>query len=112
MALCDFVVAVKQCQIIVGLLYVSPQTSYTGDEFSLFSGIASVTSQSLLIKWMLDLRAEEPMEHLCFESSKVSRNMFATVTDDYGEQHYVTPALLASTVNKVKAQCTGLPSSS
>ena len=110
-ALCDFVAAVKQCKIVVGLLYVSLETHYIGDEFSLFSSIASITSQSILMKWMPNLSSEEPFEHLCFESSKVSRNMFATVMDKYGEQHYVTLALLASTVDKAKTQCTGPPSS-
>ena len=79
-ALCDLVAAIKQCEIVVGLLYVSPETRYIGDEFSLFSSIGIVASQSILMKWMLDLSCEEPMEHLCFESSKVSRNMFAIVT--------------------------------
>ena len=101
-ALYDFVAVVKHCQIVVGLLYVSPETCYTGDEFSLFSSIGIVTSQSILMKWMSDLSCEEPMEHLHFESSKVSRNMFAIVTDDYGEQHYVTPTLLASTIDRTK----------
>ena len=109
-ALYEFVATVKQCEILVGLLYVSPETRYTSDEFSLFSSIASVTSQSILMKWMPDLSSEEPVEHLCFESIKVSKNMFATVTDEYREQHYVTPALLASTVDKAKTQCTSPPS--
>ena len=109
-ALYDFVAAVKQCEILVGLLYVSPKTQYTGDEFSLFSSIANVTSQSILMKWMFDLSSEEPMEHLCFESSKVLRNIFAIVTDEYGEQHYVTLVLLASAVDRAKTQCTRPPS--
>ena len=110
-ALCNFVTTVKQCEILVGLLYVSPETRYSGDEFSLFSSIASVTSQSILMKWMPDLSSDELVEHLCFESNKVSRIMFATVTDKYREQQYVTPVLLACAVNKAKTQCTG-PSSS
>ena len=90
---------------------MSLETRYSGDEFSLFSSIASVTSQSILMKWMPDLSSDEPVEHLCFESSKVSRNMFATVTDEYGEQQYLMPVLLASAVDRAKTQCTG-PSSS
>ena len=57
-ALSDFVAIVKQCHIVVGLLYVSPETRYTGDEFSLFSSIGSVTFQSILLKWMHDLSSE------------------------------------------------------
>ena len=66
-----------------------------------------MTSQSVLMKWMPDLSASEPIEHLCFDSSKVSRNMFATVYDNNGEQEYVTAALLAAAVEKVKRECTG-----
>ena len=85
-----------------------PDTRYSGDEFLMFSRIASVTSQSVLMKWMPDLSASEPIEHLCFDSSKVSRNMFATVHDNIGKQEYVTAALLTAVVDKVKRECTGL----
>ena len=105
-SICDFVATVKQCQIIVEMLYVCPDTRYSGDEFSVFSGIASVTSQSMLMKWMPDLSASEPIEHLCFDSSKVSRNMFATVHVNNGDQEYVTAMLLAAAVDKVKRECT------
>ena len=60
------------------------------------------------MKWMLDLSAEERVEYLCFDSNKVSRNMFATVKNDYSEQEYVTPTLLASTVERIKALCTSI----
>ena len=107
-ALCDFVVAMKQCQIILGLLYVSPNTCYSDDKFSVFSRFATVPSQSVLMKWMPDLSAEEPIEYLCFDLSKVSHNVFATVSSNCGEQEYVTPMLLASAMENVKTQCTGI----
>ena len=60
------------------------------------------------MKWMRDLSAKEPIEHLCFDSSKVTCNMFATTNDKVGKQHYVMLALLESMVDKVKSDCTGL----
>ena len=60
------------------------------------------------MKRMLDLSAFEPIEHLYFDSSKVLRNMFATVHDNNSEQEYITAALLAAVVDKVKTECTGL----
>ena len=63
-AICDFVATVKQCQIIVEMLYVCPDTRYSGDEFLVFSRIASVTSLAVFMKWMPDLNASEPIEHL------------------------------------------------
>ena len=55
---------------------------------------------------MLDLSAENPIEHLFFNLTKVSYNIFATMSDEYGKQH-VTPTLLAAIVEKVKLECTG-----
>ena len=95
-----------------GPLHASLEIRYNGDEFSMLSGIAIMTSQFVLMKWMADLSAEEPVEHLCYESNKVSSNMYATVSDKYGKQHYVTVALLAFVVEKVKLECTCLVNSS
>ena len=81
-------------------------TRYSGDEFLVFSGIASVTSQLVLMKWMPDLSASEPIEHLCFDSSKVSGNMFATIGDNNDEQEYIIATLFAVAVDKVK-ECIG-----
>ena len=43
-ALYDFVATMKQCKIVLGLLYLSSETCYSGDEFSVFSRLATVTS--------------------------------------------------------------------
>ena len=55
---------------------------------------------------MLDLSAEEPIKHLCFDSSQVSRNMFATIVNQDNELQYMTATVLAVVVEKVKSECT------
>ena len=72
MTVCDFVAAIKQCQIVVSLLYVSLETCYNGDRFSLFFNIATITSQFVLMRWMPDLSAKKPTKHMNLNSSKVS----------------------------------------
>ena len=65
-------------------------------------------SQFVQMKWMLDLSIEEPIKHLCFNSSKVFQNMFITVTYKYGKQQYITLPILASIVKKIKNKCIDL----
>ena len=72
MVLCDFIATNKQWQIIVGLLQVLRKTRYNGNEFNMFNGIATLISPSILLKWILELATKEAIEHLCFESSKIS----------------------------------------
>lgn len=106
---CDFVAAVRQCVIELHSMYIEESTAFKSDHFTVLKGLEETTSESIRLKWVPDLNSRNAeVEHLAFQSSDVSSNIFV-VTKNFvtGEKTKVTRADWATTTKLVKEQCVG-----
>jgi hypothetical protein len=78
--ICDFVGALRECQLQLSTMFLDPDTTFKSDAFSLLHGLEETCSPTIWLKWVSDLN-EADVEHLAFQGSEVSNNIWLYETD-------------------------------
>lgn len=105
--ICDFVAALKECQLQLSTMFLDPDTAFKFDAFSLLHGLEETCSPTIRLKWVSDLN-EADVEHLAFQRSEVSNNIWLYQTDFVtGVQKLVTREIWAEAIQKLKLAITG-----
>lgn len=95
---CDFVAALKICDMQIFSMYLDHQTAFKSDEFWAHQGLAELTHESIFLKWWPDMNTSS--EHLAFMVNG----------DKHFAKHLLKPVdkeMYTSLVLRVQAECAG-----